>query len=101
MKEKIQNWLEFHSSVLEKFPKPFYAFIISCVFTVFCSAIYPLVISKIAFFNVFGHYPYQDFIIKHANLFGIGMWLVPLTIFLILSLCCVGLHLSNIKRAYN
>lgn len=98
MIEKIKERLELHGAVLQRFPKPGYLMILSCIITMLISWIYPIIVYKIAYLQMMGQYLFQDFIIRHADAFGMGQWLMPMTVLIGLWLCCLGLHQRNIEK---
>lgn len=100
MLEKLKEWLAFHSTVMERYPKPGYLMLFSCVIALVASWIYPKVIMAIASFQIGGYAPYQEFVIQNIRYFEIGMWVVPILIFIVLMCISWGMHQHNIEKHY-
>lgn len=100
MFEKLQDWMDLHSAVLNRFPIPGYLMIVSCLIAMVVSLFYQKAIYAIATFEIAGVTPYQEFIIKHAKYIGLGMWILPLTILIVLMLLSCTAHQKNVKKYY-
>ncbi|AMW79763.1 hypothetical protein AMD27_13225 [Acinetobacter sp. TGL-Y2] len=100
MREKLQEWMEFHSAVMSRFPGPGYLMILSCLIVMGVSWLYPKIIYAIANFQIMGTTPYQNFIIKHSNYVGLGMWIVPIGILVVLMFISWKIHQKNVEKYY-
>lgn len=100
MFEKFEEWLEFHSKVMKRYPRPGFLMIFSCVISVVVSWLYPRMVMAIAQFEIGGHAPYQNFVIQNINYFKIGMWVVPILVFIILMSVSWRIHQSNVRKHY-
>lgn len=100
MFEKLEEWMDFHSAVMKRYPRPGFLMIFSCVMAVSVSWFYPRIVMAIANLEIGGYTPYQNFVFEHINYFRIGMWVIPILIFIVLMSISWEIHQKNIKKYF-
>ena len=98
MKNKLQEWFEFHGAVLKRYPRPGYMMIFSSIIMVVVSWLYPMIIYKIAYFNIMGNTPYLEYMVRHGEYIKIGGWLIPFIVFAVLMLLSWEIHKKNVRK---
>ncbi|MEN8367696.1 hypothetical protein [Acinetobacter bereziniae] len=98
MFEKLEEWMDFHSAVMKRYPRPGFLMIFSFIVAVVVSWFHPRIVMGIANFEIGGHSPYQNFIFSNIGYFRLGMWVVPIVIFIVLMSISWGIHKENIKK---
>lgn len=98
MFEKIKDWMNFHSAVMQRYPNAGYLMLFSSFIEFLIIFYYPRIIIGLANFKMGPIAPFQAFIIDHLYYFRLGMWFIPLLIYIVLMTVCWDVHLKNVKK---